>query len=100
MNKINYSLLKYLSILGLMLVLCCSNNNTNNKDKEKFSDENKTSEEYQDIDKIVSGKYEQLILGINKENQILTGYYEDFTGFDDELKVPKFSCIFYIYGKK
>jgi hypothetical protein len=46
-----------------------------------------------------SGLYDSLLIGVDKEKGELTGFYEDGTGWDEQLKAPKFSCIFYIYGK-
>ena len=47
-----------------------------------------------------SGAYEPgLYLAYDQQTQKLTGYFEDHTGWDEELKYPKFSCLFYIEGK-
>ena len=45
----------------------------------------------------VSGKYSNgLVLAYDEQHQRLTGYYESYTGWDESLKAPRFSCIFYI----
>lgn len=46
-----------------------------------------------------SGEYEfGLKLAFNKETKILSGYFENHTGWDEQTNTPKFSCIFYIKG--
>ncbi|GAB2825010.1 hypothetical protein [Ferruginibacter profundus] len=48
---------------------------------------------------IKSGEYEfGLKLAFDSKTQSLTGYFENYTGWDEETKNPKFSCIFYIEG--
>ncbi len=48
---------------------------------------------------IKSGEYAMgLNIAYNPENKLVTGYYENFTGFDEETGNPKFSCIFYLHG--
>jgi hypothetical protein len=48
---------------------------------------------------IMSGDYDiGLKLAYDKNLNKLTGYYENFTGYDEESDRPKFSCIFYITG--
>lgn len=47
-----------------------------------------------------SGNYETgLLLAYDSTSNKLTGYFEGSLGWDDELKLPKFSCVFYIVGK-
>ncbi|MES1181305.1 MAG: hypothetical protein ABUL44_00775, partial [Flavobacterium sp.] len=47
----------------------------------------------------VSGEYDSgLKLAYDKKRNKLTGYYENYTGLDEETAYPKFSCIFYIQG--
>lgn len=48
---------------------------------------------------ILSGEYGfGLKLAYDKQTKKLTGYFENYTGWDEETKNPKFSCIFYIEG--
>jgi hypothetical protein len=47
-----------------------------------------------------SGNYQELMLAIDPKSGTLTGYYENGTGWDPEIQGPRFSCIFYVYGKK
>lgn len=46
-----------------------------------------------------SGDYNGLLLAYDSNNQMITGYYEDHTGWDENTQSPKFSCIFYLEGK-
>jgi hypothetical protein len=49
---------------------------------------------------ILSGEYNAgLKLAYDSITNKLTGYYENYTGYDEETRNPKFSCIFYIHGK-
>ena len=49
------------------------------------------------LGQIKSGEYEDgLNLAYNKKTNRLTGYFESYTGYDEETKDSKFSCIFYI----
>lgn len=49
---------------------------------------------------IVSGEYDSgLKIAFDKKTKIITGYFEDYTGWDEELNLPRFSCIFYFHGK-
>ncbi len=48
---------------------------------------------------IVSGEYDSgLKLAYDSITNKLTGYFENYTGLDEETGNPKFSCIFYIQG--
>lgn len=48
---------------------------------------------------IKSGDYgEGLTLSYNPKNNQITGFYENFTGYDEETNQSRFSCIFYIQG--
>jgi hypothetical protein len=48
---------------------------------------------------VISGNYELgLKLSYDSTTKKITGYFENYTGWDDESKAPKFSCIFYIEG--
>lgn len=47
----------------------------------------------------ISGKYGNgLNLAFNPQTNRITGYFEDYTGLDDNTGEPKFSCTFYITG--
>ena len=49
--------------------------------------------------KIVSGFYEVgLSLAYDSSTNTISGYFEDHTGWDEETKAPRFSCVFYIEG--
>lgn len=52
----------------------------------------------QEKEKIVSGDYENLVIGVNTKGE-LTGYFNESTGVDDEGN-PRFTCAFFIYGAK
>lgn len=50
--------------------------------------------------KLISGEYDSgMRLSYDTSSNILTGYFESYTGLDEETQNPKFSCIFYIEGK-
>lgn len=50
-------------------------------------------------EKIISGDYGVgLQLAFNNQTNVLTGYYENYTGWDETTNKPSFSCIFYIEG--
>ena len=46
-----------------------------------------------------SGLYDSMLIGVDKEKGELTGFFEDATGWDEQTKAPRFSCVFYVYGK-
>ena len=48
-----------------------------------------------------SGEYGYigLKIAVDSSTNILTGYFENYTGWDEETQNPKFSCIFYIVGE-
>jgi len=48
----------------------------------------------------VSGRYEYLDVALDADNQVITGYFEDHTGWDERIKAPRFSCEFFLFGKK
>lgn len=52
----------------------------------------------QEKEKIVSGDYESLTLGVDSKG-VLTGYFSEGTGDDGEGN-PQFTCKFFIYGTK
>ena len=47
---------------------------------------------------IQSGSYGELKIAYNHFMNKVTGYYENYSGWDEETKQPKFSCIFYFEG--
>lgn len=50
--------------------------------------------------KLISGEYDSgMRLSYDTSSNILTGYFESYTGLDEETQNPKFSCVFYIEGK-
>ena len=50
--------------------------------------------------KLISGDYGYgMKLSFDASSNILTGYFENYTGLDEQTQNPKFSCIFYIEGK-
>ncbi len=46
-----------------------------------------------------SGQYNALKIAHDKQNNLITGYYEDYTGWDANTDSPRFSCIFYLEGR-
>jgi len=49
--------------------------------------------------RIQSGEYDNsLRMAYDSESKKITGYYENYTGWDEETKSPRFSCVFYIEG--
>lgn len=49
---------------------------------------------------LISGDYDYgLKLAYDHTTRQLTGYFESYTGWDEETNNAKFSCIFYIEGK-
>lgn len=50
--------------------------------------------------KVISGEYEMdLKLSYDASKNMLTGYFESYTGWDEQTRNSQFSCIFYIEGK-
>ena len=48
---------------------------------------------------IVSGRYSNgLSLAYDSSTNLLTGYYENYTGMNADNSAPLFSCIFYLSG--
>jgi len=39
-----------------------------------------------------------LMMGYDEANRKVTGVFEDASGWNEELKAPQFSCIFYVEG--
>lgn len=49
--------------------------------------------------RIVPGNYDAgLKIAYDSSIKKITGYFENYTGFDEQTKQPRFSCIFYIEG--
>lgn len=49
---------------------------------------------------LLSGDYDfGMYIAYDKESSKITGYFENYTGWDEEIKSPTFSCIFYIEGQ-
>ncbi len=60
-----------------------------------------TSNVYADADntEIVSGYYDMsLVIAYNKKSRKISGYYEDFSGWDNSTNRPRFECSFYLEG--
>lgn len=47
-----------------------------------------------------SGQYGPMTVGITGSGDRVTGYYESYTGWDETLEAPRFSCIFYFAGER
>lgn len=47
---------------------------------------------------LTSGEYHSLKIAHDPATGAVTGHYMNFTGWDEELEVPRFSCIFAIHG--
>ncbi len=49
-----------------------------------------------------SGIYENgnFILGVNKTEGVITGYFENCVGYDERTKKPLICCIFFLYGTR
>lgn len=45
-----------------------------------------------------SGQYDALQLAHDEEKNLITGFYEDYTGWDANTESPRFSCVFYLEG--
>ncbi len=49
---------------------------------------------------VISGEYNYgLNIAYDSKTNLINGYYENYTGWDDGTNNPRFSCIFYIEGK-
>ena len=48
----------------------------------------------------VSGYYSStMLIGVDDNSGIVTGWYENYTGWDEQIQAPRFSCSFYLFGK-
>ncbi len=45
-----------------------------------------------------SGIYDCFILGVNKQEGSITGYFKNCVGYDERTKNPLICCIFFLYG--
>lgn len=49
---------------------------------------------------VLSGAYNYgLNIAYDPDSHIISGYYENYTGWDEEANHHRFSCVFYIEGK-
>lgn len=46
-----------------------------------------------------SGVYDSLVIGVDDKSGVITGYFEEGTGWDERAKAPRFLCTFFLYGK-
>jgi hypothetical protein len=46
-----------------------------------------------------SGVYDSLLIGVDEKSGLVTGYFEESTGWDEQTKSPRFTCAFFLYGK-
>ncbi len=47
----------------------------------------------------VSGDYDEgLFIAVNENEQMITGHYKNFGGWDARTNSPRFECSFYLYG--
>src|SRR5918912_1911545 len=46
-----------------------------------------------------SGVYDSLVIGVDDKSGVVTGYFEEGTGWDERTKSPMFLCTFFLYGK-
>lgn len=48
----------------------------------------------------IPGTYESgLKLSLDNNTHIATGFFENYSGWDEKTKRPTFSCIFYLHGR-
>ena len=47
---------------------------------------------------ILPGYYGSLRIGFNPDTRVITGFYENYTGWDEGMQKPQFSCVFYLRG--
>lgn len=46
------------------------------------------------------GSYDNGLLSIAVNDDVITGFYENHTGWDAKLQAPRFSCLFFFVGRK
>lgn len=50
---------------------------------------------------IVPGLYgENLLIAFDSSSQIITGHFADYSGWNEVVQAPQFSCYFYFQGKR
>lgn len=45
------------------------------------------------------GSYDDGLLSIAVNEDVVTGFYENYTGWDEQLQAPRFSCLFFFVGR-
>jgi hypothetical protein len=45
------------------------------------------------------GSYDDGLLSIAVNDGVVTGFYENYTGWDEKLQAPRFSCLFFFVGR-
>jgi hypothetical protein len=45
------------------------------------------------------GSYDDGLLSIAVNDDVVTGFYENYTGWDEKLQAPRFSCLFFFVGR-
>ena len=45
------------------------------------------------------GSYDDGLLSIAVDDDVVTGFYENYTGWDEKLQVPRFSCLVFFVGR-
>jgi hypothetical protein len=46
-----------------------------------------------------SGHYESLLIGVDENSRVVTGYFEESTGWNERARSPQFTCAFFLFGK-
>ncbi len=46
-----------------------------------------------------AGSYDDGLLSIAVNDDVVTGFYENYTGWDEKLQAPRFSCLFFFVGR-
>ena len=46
-----------------------------------------------------SGSYDDGVLSIAVNDDVVMGFYENYTGWDEKLQAPRFSCLFFFVGR-
>jgi hypothetical protein len=46
-----------------------------------------------------SGHYESLLIGVDENSRVVTGYFEESTGWNERTQSPQFTCAFFLFGK-
>ena len=45
------------------------------------------------------GSYDDGLLSIAVNDDVVTGFYENYTGWDEKLQAPRFSCLVFFVGR-